>query len=73
MFLIKINHLFLVALGLSSLLQVGATLVAVRRLLIVVASLVEHGHKLSLQGLRSCGLQALGHRLSSFDTQAQLF
>ena len=63
--------------GFLSLRQAGATLVVVHGLLIAVASLVEE-HRLSgvralvavARGLRSCGSQALEHRLCSRGTRA---
>ena len=62
--------------GFLSLRQAGATRVVVHGLLIAVASLVE-GHRPSgvrvlvavARGLRSCGLQALEHRLCSCGTE----
>ena len=54
----------------------GQSLVAVCRLLITVASLVEHGLQdmwasvVSACGLSSCGSWALEHRLNSCDAQA---
>ena len=64
-------NFFLAALGphccmlaFSSCGEQGLLFIAVRKLLIGVASLVaEHG--LQVRGLRSCGLRALEHRLSS--------
>ena len=53
-------------------------LVVVRRLLIVVASLVEHGVQgaqalvAAAHGLSNCGFRALKHRLSSCGTWASL-
>ena len=54
----------------------GQSLVAVCRLLITVASLVEHGLQdmwvsvVSACGLRSCGSRALEHKPSSCGTRA---
>ena len=48
----------------------GYSLVAVKGLLIAATSLVEHG--LEACGLRSCGSQALEHRLNSCGTWARL-
>ena len=70
--------LFLAVLGLrcctrafSSCSKRGLLFVAVRRFLIVVASLVAE-HRLQARGLSSCGLQALERRLSSCGARAQL-
>ena len=71
-------YLFLAQLGLcccaqafSSCDEQGPLFIAVRGLLIVVASLVaEHG--LQACGLSSCGSRALEHRLSSCGTRASL-
>ena len=49
----------------------GLLFVAVRGLLIAVASLVAE-HRLQVHGLSSCGSWALEHRLSSCGTWAQL-
>ena len=50
----------------------GLLLLAVRRLIVAVASLVaEHG--LQTCGLSSCSSQALEHRLSGCGSRAQLF
>ena len=85
-YLIYLIYLFLAALGLhcctrafSCCSEWGLLLVAVRGLLIVVASLVvEHGLQVhGLQqlwhiGFSSCGSRALEHRLGSCGTRAQL-
>ena len=57
--------------ALSSCGEQGLLFVAVRRLLIAVASLVVE-HRLQAHGFSSCGSQAPEHRLSSCGTQAQL-
>ena len=81
--LIYFIYLFLAALGLRCCMQAfsscgerGLLFVAVRRLLIAVASLVAE-HRLGMRasvvvacGLSSCGSQALERRLSSCGTRA---
>ena len=77
LFIYLLSYLFWAALGLrcctwafSSCGERGLLFFAVRGILIVVASLVEHG--LQARGLSSCGSRALERRLSSCRAWAQL-